>query len=355
MAYDRGLYPRRKSGTDWSKIFWEVTPDQIEESRTREDYIYVYTKPLGAPGYAISTTVIRADQQAEMAWIHVFGTKIVDQPVCLEGMYLVRGIELLALFLGKKKRIAATEQRRERAIVACSNYLASMSGNTTSRWKQYGAPYEPLPAQDALNKTLSAIAQSAEIKAIKFQGAPKKNRELKIFTKKSEAKRLQTAIINSIAGEERLPAFWCSQAEIKEFLKRQQGRDAQKVVQSLSILTPQPSVSCSIRRSLRRLSYDRMLQVAFGSVISATRFKIVEGKKMGEVQCPKCGELDNWGRCKDWYQIQVPGNLIEEFWPEAMDKVMNKIRTLNPAMNTKYTDKEVKRQAQINKKKRGSN
>ena len=351
VVYDKRLYPRYKSGINWSKMHWETTAGQAEESVARENCIYVYATPLDIPGLAAGVTVIRKDQREELRWTHVFGSKIIEQPICLEGMNLVRSIELLTLILEKEEQSSIVEQGKELAIAVCSNYLANMSGHTMMRWKQHGAPYEPLPAQDSLNRTLSEITQSATIKAVKIAGVPKDCsivRATKILSRKEEARQLQKAINNKVTGGGNLPVFWCTQTEVKALLKKQQEGDEQAVIRTLATLEPQPSMSCSIytewnlnrervRRSLRRLSYDRMLQVTFGGIISATRFKILEGKNIGDVKCPKCGKLDRWEHCKECYQIQIPNDPLEENWLIEMDKVMNKLCTPNPAMNAKYT------------------
>ena len=93
-----------------------------------------------------------------------------------------------------------------------------------------------------------------------------------------------------------------------------------------------------IRKVLSSLSYDRMLQVTFGSLISATRFKALEGQNIKDVKCPKCGSRDSWDHCKKCYGVQAPTQTKEEAWLEAMDKIMNKLCTPNPALNEKFME-----------------
>ena len=91
---------------------------------------------------------------------------------------------------------------------------------------------------------------------------------------------------------------------------------------------------------LNSLSYDRILQVTLGTLVSATRFKMLEGSTLKNVKCPNCGDLDSWEHCKTGYNIRVPTHKEEKAWAGEMDQIMNKLCTLNPALNAKHTEKE---------------
>ena len=78
-----------------------------------------------------------------------------------------------------------------------------------------------------------------------------------------------------------------------------------------------------------------MLQVTFATVIGATRFKILEGRNIAEVKCPKCGQKDSWDHCKTCYQIQAPKAKIEKAWIAEIDRAMNTVCTPDPALNEK--------------------
>ena len=139
-----------------------------------------------------------------------------------------------------------------------------------------------------------------------------------------------------------------------------QDRDELAVIRYLGETANPPSPSCvihrewsltreNIKRALHSLSYDRMLQVAFATVIGATRFKLLEGRNLAEVKCPNCGQKDSWEHCKTCYQIQAPRAKTEKAWIAEIDCAMNILRTPNPALNEKADgakegDKQEKRQ-----------
>ena len=95
-----------------------------------------------------------------------------------------------------------------------------------------------------------------------------------------------------------------------------------------------------VRRMMNQLSYDRMLQVTLGSVLGATRFKIPEGRGLGTVACPKCGQLDSWEHCQHCYEVMAPlkGKRTEEECLKEVDCTVNKLCTPNPAKNESFTN-----------------
>ena len=111
-------------------------------------------------------------------------------------------------------------------------------------------------------------------------------------------------------------------------------------------LSPGPSVSCGIylewelsrervKYAVRALSYDRMLQVALGGLIGATRFKMLEGRNIANVGCPKCGSKDSWEHSKECCRIAAPSISCDKDWQAKTDQIMNLLCAPNPALNTK--------------------
>ena len=64
------------------------------------------------------------------------------------------------------------------------------------------------------------------------------------------------------------------------------------------------------------MSYDRALQESFGGLIGATRFKILKGGRIGEVECPKSGKKDAEERRQSCYRIEVPIRAAGRLWLE---------------------------------------
>ena len=154
---------------------------------------------------------------------------------------------------------------------------------------------------------------------------------------------------NSITEVEELPVLWCTQGEIKDLLKQSQDEDEQAVINYLANKGELTSVSCRIyteweltrekvRKMMNKLSYGRMLQVTLGSVLGATRFKIPEGRGLGMVACPNCGQLDSWEHCQRCYEVTAPvkGKRTEKEWLEEVDCTVNKLCRPNPAKNEPF-------------------
>lgn len=158
-------------------------------------------------------------------------------------------------------------------------------------------------------------------------------------------------MINSTQTEQReLPVFWCTQQGIKELLKKQQDKNEHAGIKQLEEIKDPISISCRmymesgltrewVRRMLSALSYDRMLQVTLGTPLSATRFKMLEGNKLTNVKCPRCGGRGSWGRCKMRHDIQAPTHKGGKLWMGAMGQIMNRLCTPNPALNDKFIEK----------------
>ena len=91
-----------------------------------------------------------------------------------------------------------------------------------------------------------------------------------------------------------------------------------------------------VRGLTNKLSYERMLQVTFGGLIGSTRFKILEGRNIGNVSYRRCGARDSWERCKSCYQIEIPTCTMDKLWVEEMDSIMNALCTPNPALNVEF-------------------
>ena len=213
------------------------------------------------------------------------------------------------------------------------------------RWKQYGAPREPMPEQQTLNKLVADITGIGLVRAITIEGIPAQY-EKTILPHKRDRAKLGIVLKCSSIEMEALPVYWCTQGEIKNLLKQRQDKDEQAVIAYLANQSDLVSVSCriymewdlareTVKKILNALSYDRMLQVTLGSVIGATRFKIPEGKGLGMVACPKCGQLDSWDHCKECYEVTAPvrGNKNEKKWLSEVDSVINKLCTPNPGKN----------------------
>ena len=100
-----------------------------------------------------------------------------------------------------------------------------------------------------------------------------------------------------------------------------------------------------IKKVMRALSYDRILQVTFGGLIRATRFKALDRRNLENASCPKCGSKDTWAHCKKCYEIKVPVGLEDKQWLLETDREMNAICTPNPALNTKLGAHQEKKPA----------
>ena len=93
-----------------------------------------------------------------------------------------------------------------------------------------------------------------------------------------------------------------------------------------------------VRRALGALPYDRMLQVTSGALISATRFKISEGRNVGHASCPGFGARDSWEHCKECDHLKIPTQTIAKLQMEEMGESANKLCASNPARNAKYIE-----------------
>ena len=87
--------------------------------------------------------------------------------------------------------------------------------------------------------------------------------------------------------------------------------------------------------AVRALSYDRTRQVTLGGLIGPMRFKILEGRGITNVVCPKCGNRDSWEHSKVCYQIVVPSSSGDENWPTKNDRIVNLLCAPNAAFDAK--------------------
>ena len=118
---------------------------------------------------------------------------------------------------------------------------------------------------------------------------------------KLEEEKLSREIAAHLEGGWQLPVFWTTQKEVKALIQTKQDEDEQNAIRYLAKLECLGSVSCQlyeawrldrtkIRKIMNKLSYDRMLQVTFSTLIGATRLEILNGSGLIDVACPKCGK-----------------------------------------------------------------
>ena len=166
--------------------------------------------------------------------------------------------------------------------------LLQISQLNLLRWKQYGAPYDPVPEHHHLNSLLAEISNHPTVQTMEVRQVPKEwSMELRL--NKEEKDDLATIIDDPSEETGGIPMFWGTQQEVKETLKEKQNMHEHKVIESIDARKNLASSSCRIylewgltrelaKKILRSFSYDRMLQVTLGSILCATRFKALEGQ-----------------------------------------------------------------------------
>ena len=347
VVFDQPAYPRKFRRINWARMHWETEEEPRQPSTDESKMLQLTVEPLKHLEYAIATTRIESPDGKKATWAHVMGTKILPNPSCLEGINLKLGLEKLQQQL-KQEKVKDTDKEHEKGqkwqLAIYTGYLSNMGPTQLLRWKQYGVPYDPIPGHSELNEVLADISHNPRICEVKIRKVPKEYAHGLRLTNTAEQRNLKQGIESLQTANSRLPVFWCTQREIKELLKDKQDANEGKVIQQLGRDANLASLSCriytewglhreKIRRILTALSYDRMLQVTFGTLICATRFKILEGGKMAEVRCPRCGAKDTWDHLQSCYEITIPQHKIEKEWMKAMDDIVNKLCTPNPAHN----------------------
>ena len=113
----------------------------------------------------------------------------------------------------------------------------------------------------------------------------------------------------------RLPRFWASQQEVKTKLKEAQENNELKIFRIMADREVQRSYSCNmylnwglnrelVKKILRNMSGNRILQYTFGNLVGATRFKAIEKGELRHTRCPKCRQaVDSWKHCVECYTI----------------------------------------------------
>ena len=113
--------------------------------------------PLNISGYAVGATVIHTGADPELCWAQIIGTKIVEQPVCLEGINLLLELWKLLQHLERRDALPESATRDSFQIVIHTRSLADLSDYAMVRWRQYGHPYDPIPGHASLNALLAQI------------------------------------------------------------------------------------------------------------------------------------------------------------------------------------------------------
>ena len=152
--------------------------------------------------------------------------------------------------------------------------------------------------------------------------------------------------------------FLLRPAEVKRALQIAECNDEQQVMAQIAASKQAGSASSGIyqhrelnRERVREItknpSSDGMQQETFSNLKEATRYKILHGRNLSEVKCPKCGGRDSWGHCQKSNRNNVPiAGGLEKLGLREVDKTMDAICTRNPAMNAQFIGEKTERDAQ---------
>ena len=154
-----------------------------------------------------------------------------------------------------------------------------------------------------------------------------------------------------------LPRLWANQKEVKDLLAKTQEEDEQKVLGALAARKENPSVSArmitnwglgreEVRKILRSVETERILQTTLTNLVGATRFKAVKEGELMHTKCPKCGQIDSWAHCVECYSLVVKPMANEKQWLCNIARLLRTIATESPAMHP-AADKKIDIQPQI--------
>ena len=146
-------------------------------------------------------------------------------------------------------------------------------------------------------------------------------------------------------AEWRVPAFWVTQQEIKEQLKKKQEEVETLAIGILASRDVKASLSCRIylelglsregvKIILKSLEKNRHLQATMGNLLGATRFKTVENGLLVMTECPKCKKIDSWEHHKICYGIQTGPLLLNKQGLKGLHEYLELIKTERPAKHT---------------------
>ena len=278
--------------------------------------------------------------------VHILGKMIQKTSVTVAGILLARGLERVANQLISE---AATDNEKQHKIIIYTDYEPLHNPHQRQRWETYGAPDTPSPEANRLNKALEKWTRWAGATGIWTAKANAGKLNLTV-ARKQRQQELHRKSTQDIIGNVNLLVIPMTQEEIKQLLKDYQNKDEERVIRHLAYGMEDASVASKIYKQwgLNRqiikechiaMSRDRILQTTFNNLISATRFKTVEGGKLMPVSCPRkeCRAKDSWEHFQECYNVPDIGNLEGKQKIEAIVYLRKQIQTSNPIRPTPHS------------------
>ena len=289
----------------------------------------------------------------------LYGYKITREPRHLHAVIAKSAVQIANHHILNQNKIQQKystnyiQKSRKYVVEIYTQYINTISQQDQIRWKQYGAPSNPMPMQVELNKLLSYLTRNNKVLWVGLYNSVQVNE--KIHTRKKRKEVVNKALLRHVKlvsqhireYEKELPRFWLDQSEIKALLKEVQEQHERITLQQLANKEHNPSIACRImaewsldraliKEIMRHLSEDRKLQVTFSNLTGATRFKTKgANNKLYVTICPKCNkELDHWEHHKICYKINVPTKYATRTkidWLSLIKEYMRMITTETPA------------------------
>ena len=247
----------------------------------------------------------------------------------MAGILLARGLERVA---NQYISEGATDNKKQHKIIIYTDYEPLHNPHQRQRWKTYGAPDTPSPEANRLNKALEKWTRWAGATGIWTAKANAGKINLTV-ARKQRQQELHRKSTQDIIGNVNLQVIPMTQEErvIRHLAYGMEDASVASKIYKQWGLNRQTIKECHVA-----MSRDRILQTTFNNLISATRFKTVEGGKLMPVSCPRkeCRAKDSWEHFQECYNVPDIGNLEGKQKIEAIVYLCKQIQTSNPIRPT---------------------
>ena len=342
-VYENTLYPQTVDtmGINWDNIHWSTMQPPPSEKGDKSIQVCIMGNVID--GRAVSTTVIKNDDVKLVGAMHLLGNTDQKNPWAVPGLALAAGLNYLdniqILGTAEEKQMDKGTQRSLKLII---DYPQLFEQNQIERWKIYGAPDQPSPEHETINRILKSWTTDPMACAITLQGS--KEARLEWEEVQQLGKKWYNEKWNKDQFREiRLRQIPLQQAEVKEVLKRKQDADEAKAIKQLAEEDGIQSVASAIynawdldRRLIKEchvaMKHDRQLQVTFNNIVAATRFKTSDGQRLVRARCqrPGCGKIDSWEHFLQCYEVPDISHLAGRAKVEKIVEICMQAKEPNP-------------------------
>ena len=341
-VFESTIYPQEMGTNEinWNKLTGKTMGPQEDKAKV-SGLFRIFVVEGVTEGLAASTTIVKRFNKTWTGAVHILGRTCQKEPWALTGLALAASTRYLEQ--SRLQEDHGTDPFKPGSRVEFyTNYTPLHDPAQIKRWRIYGAPNQPSPEHETINRILTKWTKDLSNVTIALKDKNEALQEWEAIKELSTKWVKERQRIKPTPKRELRP-IPLSQTEVKELLKKKQDKDEAETIKHLAMDDGIQSVASSIYRSwdLNRktikdchiaMSHDRQLQVTFNNIVAATRFKTFEGQKLVRARCQKrgCGSVDSWEHFLQCYEVPDISRMKGQEKVKRIVEICEKAKEPNP-------------------------